>query len=710
MRRPSTNRSIAYLLISTLVGSLFLIVLPAPRSSYASHENITVNIGDDVTNIYDPGDSIVITGTIDDVQDDEDVTIRVLDPSGSEEEEDDVTPDEDDGYFDFVFDIPSDADGGIWTFEVTYDGDKAYSYFMVEYDEDEIDVITVELDQSDGIYQAEDTVEIEGAIVDDDPEEEFVRIIVLDPSNGELVDNDEVELDDEDFTFEFDLDDAHGRYAVIVTYADQEGASVLEVEDEDEGSDDDEDLGEDAITEASDDDLSAEIDEDVYQQGGTVIIRGTIEDYNPDDDEELGITIMDPDDTEVEVDDDVDVDEDGNDGVFEFEYDIDDNADEGLYTIAITYGNDEVDLAFVVEEGSGGDSGGSDEMTVKLDKTTYLAGETMTVSGTVEEVADPDDGELLSIFLYRPGGQVILSAGSSKYITPSSSGSFSTTILIPSDLENDRGYRVKVSYLGETVEATFDITGVSSTPVDKITVETDRDEYSVGDTVEISGEVPDSMIVTGQQLLIRVDKPDGNPCRIDPITLPSSGSFTYDLVLGGVCDVGGEYDIEITYGDEEASTSFELIGPSVSSYNLNVEGDTYPIEYELSSGAINNMFVRPIENKLVITLDAENEGQLVVTLPREVIDAIEDGEDIDFVVTAEDEQGNINVLDFEETENKDDERTLVIDYEAGTGRIEIQGTQVVPEFGTIAAIVLAVAIVGIIFATAQYGKLSLFRQ
>ena len=86
MQRPPTNGFFAYTLILTLVGSLFSLVLPA-IPSHASHENITVNITDDVDEIYDPGDSIVIEGTIDDVQEDEDVTVRILNPDGDEEEE-----------------------------------------------------------------------------------------------------------------------------------------------------------------------------------------------------------------------------------------------------------------------------------------------------------------------------------------------------------------------------------------------------------------------------------------------------------------------------------------------------------------------------------------------------------------------------------------------------------------------------------------------
>jgi predicted secreted protein with PEFG-CTERM motif len=44
---------------------------------------------------------------------------------------------------------------------------------------------------------------------------------------------------------------------------------------------------------------------------------------------------------------------------------------------------------------------------------------------------------------------------------------------------------------------------------------------------------------------------------------------------------------------------------------------------------------------------------------------------------------------------------LHIDYDAGTEKIEIVGSHVVPEFGTIAMIVLAVAIISIIAITAK---------
>ena len=49
-------------------------------------------------------------------------------------------------------------------------------------------------------------------------------------------------------------------------------------------------------------------------------------------------------------------------------------------------------------------------------------------------------------------------------------------------------------------------------------------------------------------------------------------------------------------------------------------------------------------------------------------------------------------------------RTLLIGFPAGAGSIDVLGTSVIPEFSTIAVVVLAVAIIGIIIATARYGR------
>ncbi|TLX68181.1 MAG: PEFG-CTERM sorting domain-containing protein [Thaumarchaeota archaeon] len=71
--------------------------------------------------------------------------------------------------------------------------------------------------------------------------------------------------------------------------------------------------------------------------------------------------------------------------------------------------------------------------------------------------------------------------------------------------------------------------------------------------------------------------------------------------------------------------------------------------------------------------------------------------DDQFVVVNDGQQA-----DFTETKTTTD-RTLIIPFTDGTGQIEIIGTQIVPEFGPIAALVLAIAIISIIVVSAKTG-------
>jgi predicted secreted protein with PEFG-CTERM motif len=57
--------------------------------------------------------------------------------------------------------------------------------------------------------------------------------------------------------------------------------------------------------------------------------------------------------------------------------------------------------------------------------------------------------------------------------------------------------------------------------------------------------------------------------------------------------------------------------------------------------------------------------------------------------------------DYNEIEKTDQLRSLYVPIKDGDSKIQIIGTHVVPEFGTIAAIILAVAITSIIVLSAK---------
>jgi len=112
-------------------------------------------------------------------------------------------------------------------------------------------------------------------------------------------------------------------------------------------------------------------------------------------------------------------------------------------------------------------------------------------------------------------------------------------------------------------------------------------------------------------------------------------------------------------------------------------------DYISTSGApVTSITANADDDSVIIAIDATDDGVLSVTLHSEVITAFDDGT---YFVLINNEE-----VEFEQSGN-----SLTIPYEAGNERVEIVGSHAVPEFGTIAMIILAVAIVSIIAITAK---------
>ena len=109
----------------------------------------------------------------------------------------------------------------------------------------------------------------------------------------------------------------------------------------------------------------------------------------------------------------------------------------------------------------------------------------------------------------------------------------------------------------------------------------------------------------------------------------------------------------------------------------------------VTSGVIHHIGGNTDDSTLLVHLfGADDDGKLEITLNSDIITPFDDGS---YFVLVEGQE-----VEFMQMGN-----TLHVDYEAGTERIEIVGSHVVPEFGTIAMIVLAVAIISIIAITAK---------
>ena len=109
----------------------------------------------------------------------------------------------------------------------------------------------------------------------------------------------------------------------------------------------------------------------------------------------------------------------------------------------------------------------------------------------------------------------------------------------------------------------------------------------------------------------------------------------------------------------------------------------------VTSGVIHHIGANSDDNTLLVHLfGADDDGELKITLNKDIITPFDDG-------------SYFVLINNEEVEFEQMGRTLHIEYDAGTEKIEIVGSHVVPEFGTIAMIILAVAIVSIIAITAK---------
>ena len=242
-----------------------------------------------------------------------------------------------------------------------------------------------------------------------------------------------------------------------------------------------------------------------------------------------------------------------------------------------------------------------------------------------------------------------------------------------------------------------------------ITIETDKNVYDHTDTITITGtvfpvdqnEVPVTIMLVNQYTSI---------VEINQLLVNSDGSWSGQIVLNPenhLQSEDGVYEIRAQYGSTKITTSIELTnadetseatetgtaitgttvtGPSGESFYKLGAGQ---IEYDITCNATPGFFANADDDSIVIYLEPTDDGIITVTLHEEIIKPFGDGT---FVVIVD----NQEMQDFTQVGN-----TLTIPCVAGTEKIEIHGSWAIPEFGVIAAMILAVAIVSIIVITAK---------
>ena len=268
------------------------------------------------------------------------------------------------------------------------------------------------------------------------------------------------------------------------------------------------------------------------------------------------------------------------------------------------------------------------------------------------------------------------------------------------------------------------ITSVGTTTAfgqnEAIILNIDKTSYLEGESISVSGEIK-NMIASNQISLI-IQSPNGNLVVLDQMTVGSDKQFNTEIKLGGkLMKQEGTYTIKVQYGEESITTSFEfggvvslalneleedivediviedpgIINSNITATTITIQDSTDLIYYQIVNAKLINVIPDMDAVSLLIYIQTTDDGSITLTIPRSILDATIDNGDDEFFVLVDGEE-----VDFEEITTLID-RTLTINFLAGTEQIEIIGTFVIPEFGTIAAMILAVAIISIIAISAK---------
>ena len=246
---------------------------------------------------------------------------------------------------------------------------------------------------------------------------------------------------------------------------------------------------------------------------------------------------------------------------------------------------------------------------------------------------------------------------------------------------------------------------------DFVSVDTEKGGYAAGESIVIIGQVS-TKIANVDDVALRVVSPNGNLVHIEQVTVGSDNSYTTEIStsIGGMWKESGVYKILANYYNYESESYFEYggmmsAGPQQDLGLSQIEADAtdtimiddHDVPYELTGAKILRITPDVEMKALVIEIETYSDGILKITFPKEVIDST-------------DPEGFFVIVDGEEANHDElllgDYWTFSIPFVYGSENIEIIGTYVIPEFGTIAMMVLAVSIVAIVLLSSK-SKLNL---
>ncbi|TBR23904.1 MAG: hypothetical protein EPO63_04895 [Candidatus Nitrosotenuis sp.] len=255
----------------------------------------------------------------------------------------------------------------------------------------------------------------------------------------------------------------------------------------------------------------------------------------------------------------------------------------GTYRISIMTSSQTLNVLFKVSQDPANDSLSTKPLEVTTDKPVYRAGEKLTISGNALNREQTTGSGVATLDRV----QIQVKTSANKQIFASSldfdhGGNFKTTYDLPITVFKDGTYKVTATYQKIKAETTFEVK--NNTPLngdEKLTLSlnADKEEYSPGDTVHISGSLNKVVFLDRMDLVILSENDTKINCgtvycglggkQIDLSKHYDSGLYKYDYVIPQSASLGN-YVIKIDTEFGTFTKTFKVVEKQVANMSSKI--------------------------------------------------------------------------------------------------------------------------------------------
>jgi len=235
--------------------------------------------------------------------------------------------------------------------------------------------------------------------------------------------------------------------------------------------------------------------------------------------------------------------------------------------------------------------------------------------------------------------------------------------------------------------------------VDQISLSTSNDVYYSGDYVVAFGSV--NTIFENMPITIQIYY-ESNLVDVAQVPVAQDGTFVKSFnAVGQQWNEEGTYTIRVQYTSTQiGETTFEFFSQMIDKRSavlpVNIPNSgTFDVGYTIRGGEVTGINMNMDRYSLLIETTMNSNGNLILKLPTDSFDAKTNGANTVFIILISKENngsGDFAQAEYEEIATGDNYRTIRIPLETGDQFVEVIGTYVIPEFGSVVIIILVVAV------------------